>query len=184
MTTSVEPMTDLPAEQSAPPVDEPQYVDYFGFKESRKFFFPDGKTYIEFEVMNEGAKARFQRLTSRDLRVERATGDARLRMDPGAERHALIDQSVTGWNLMRRDPKDKSANPRWEHAPFDKSNLNRFLENADPRIVEDLEKEIRLANPWLMDEMTVEDIDKEIANLQELRAKAVEREEAKAASAA
>jgi hypothetical protein len=185
MTTSMETMPEPTDQIPAPPgQDEPQYIDYFGFKATEKFWFPDGRTYIEFDVMNEGAKARFQKLTSRDLRVERATGDARLRMDPGAERHALISESVTGWNLMRRDPKDKTGHPRWENAPFDRSNLDRFLNQADPRLIEDLEKAIRLANPWLMDEMTVEDIDKEISNLQELREKAVEREEAKSASAA
>lgn len=181
-TTSTEPSIDT---QTPPPFDkaetEPQFTDYFGFKATEKFYLPDGKTYIEFDVMNEGAKARFQKLTSRDLRVQRTTGDALLKMDPGAERHALISESVTGWNLMRRAPKGEA---RWEHAPFDKSNLNRFLDSADPRIIEDLEKEIRKANPWLMDEMSVEDIDKEISNLQELREKAVEREAGKSASAA
>lgn len=165
--------------QATPADIEPQFTDYFGFKATEKFYLPDGKTYIEFDVMNEGAKARFQKLTSRDLRVQRTTGDALLKMDPGAERHALISESVTGWNLMRRNPKDET---RWEHAPFDKSNLNRFLDNADPRIIEDLEKAIRKANPWLMDEMSVEDIDRELDNLRELRQTAVEREAGKSAS--
>lgn len=182
MTTSTEQAIDTQSASDFTPENiEPQFTDYFGFKATEKFWFPDGKTYIEYDVMNEGAKARFQKLTSRDLRVQRTTGDALLKMDPGAERHALISESVTGWNLMRRNPKDDS---RWEHAPFDQSNLRRFLEGTDPRIVEDLEKAIRKANPWLMDEMSVEDIDKEISNLQELRAVAVEREAGKSASAA
>ncbi|MEU4066669.1 hypothetical protein AB0F25_30525 [Streptomyces wedmorensis] len=182
MTTSTEQAIDTQsADDFSPANTEPQYTDYFGFKATKKFYFPDGRTYVEFDVMNEGAKARFQKLTSRDLRVQRTTGDALLKMDPGAERHALITESVTGWNLMRKSPKDES---RWEHAPFDPSNLRRLLDSTDPSIVEDLEKEIRKANPWLMDEMSVEDIDKEIANLQELRQVAVEREAGKSGSAA
>lgn len=161
--------------------EEQQYVDYFGFTSEERYFLPDGQQWISFQRMNEGKKREFQKMTSRDLRVQRATGDALMRVDPGLERHELIKLSVTGWNLMQRDPKHPGE---WRAAPFDQSNLRRFLEGADPEIIDGLEKAIRKANPWMMDEMSVEDIDKEIENLQEMRKVAEEREAKKSDSAA
>lgn len=173
--------TELPQlekpEGDAPLVDdeESREVDYFGFDKSHVFTMPNGRQQIFFKSMNEGAKADFQKTTSRDLRVQRSSGDALVKMDQAAERHTLIMKSVTGWTLRRRNPKTQA----WENAPFDQSTLRRFLDTADPQIIEDLEKEIRKANPWMLDEMSVEEIDKEIASLQEMRAAAVKREEGK-----
>lgn len=154
------------------PVAATVQQDYFGFQSNEKFYFPDGVTYVEFAVMNEGAKAKFQKLTQRDLVVERQSGNARMKVDPSQERHELIRSSVTGWNLLRNgQPVD--FNPR---------QLKDFLELANPKLVEDLEIAIRKANPWLMDEMKVEDIDREIENLQQMRDAAVERERGEASS--
>jgi hypothetical protein len=156
-----------------------QEVDYFGFEEKHTYTLPDGRQSIYFAAMNEGAKAAFQKLTSRDLRVQRSSGDALVKMDQAAERHALIQSSVTGWSLRRRNPKTDA----WENAPFDGPNLSRFLKQANPKIIEELERAIRKANAWLMDELTVEEIDKEIENLREMREAAQKREEGKELSA-
>lgn len=174
-------------EKAGIPATEPVFYDYFGFSDEERHYLPgahghQSEYYLVLRRMNEGAKAAFQKKTSRDLRVERTTGNAVLKMDPGAERHELIKSSVVGWNLKRRSPNPK-ANGAIEDAPFDASNLNRFLEGSDPRIIEDVEKAIRKLNPWLMDEMSVEDIDREISNLKEMREVAVEREAGKSDSA-
>jgi hypothetical protein len=157
-----------------------QEVDYFDFEEIGEFTLPDGRQKIFLKALNEGAKRKFQKDTSRDLRVQRSSGDALVKMDPGQERYTLCMESITGWTLRRRNPKNRDV---WEDAPSDKSNIARFLEKTNPAIVEDLEKEIRKLNPWLLDELSVKEIDKEIENLNELRTKAVEREAAKADSA-
>jgi hypothetical protein len=157
-----------------------QEVDYFDFEELGEFLMPDGRQKIFLKALNEGAKRKFQKETSRDLRVQRSSGDALVKMDPGQERYTLCMESITGWTLRRRNPKNREV---WENAPFDPSNVKRFLEATNPALIEDLEKEIRKLNPWLLDELSVKEIDKEIENLQELRAKAVEREAAKADSA-
>ena len=146
-------------------------MDYFGFQANERFTLPDGQQYIEFSIMNEGAKARFQKLTTRDLIVQRG-GDARMKMDPAQERHELIRSSVTGWNLYRGG----------QPIPYSERNLKDFLELANPVLVEDLEKAIRKANPWLLAEMKVEDIDREIENLQEMRKVAEERERGEGSS--
>ena len=149
----------------------PTPVDYFGFQSNEKYYLPDGNQYIEFSLMNEGAKANFQKLTTRDLIVQRG-GDARMKMDPAAERHTLITQSVKDWNVYR------GGIP----VPFSTRALKDFLELANPVIVEELEKAIRKANPWLLGEMKSEDIEKEIENLQEMLVVAKERELGEAGS--
>jgi hypothetical protein len=140
--------------------------DYFGFAATDKFTFPDGKTFIEFTKMNEGKKKDFQDKTSKDLVLERNSGNARMSVLQGTERHELIKACVVNWNLVRGG----------QPVQFNQVALNDFLTLADPVIVEGLEKAIRKANPWLLGEMSVSDIDKEIVNLQEMREVAVKRE--------
>lgn len=146
--------------------DQQVYDDYFGFASSEKWYLPDGKQYFEFEVMNEGKKSKFQKKTQRDVVLERQSGNARMKMDAAQERHELIKESVIGWNLYRGG----------QAVPFTDRALNDWLSLTNPKLVEGLEKAIRKANPWLLAEMTVEDIDKEIENLQEMRKVAEERE--------
>lgn len=153
-------MTTETPEATMPYVEEAdQPVDYFGFASTERYNLPGpGGQYIEFRAMNEGAKKRFQQKTSRDLVLERNSGNARMKVDPGTERHILITESVIDWHILRKGAM----------VPFAKRNLDEFLELADPRIIEQLEKSIRKANPWLLGEMEPEDIEKEIENLQEM----------------
>lgn len=155
-----------------PQIDAPVQSDYFGFASDSRYIFPDGVTYIEFSVMNEGKKAKFQKLTQRDLVLERQSGNARMKVDPSLERHELIRSSVTDWNLLR------NGTP----IAFDPRALKDFLELANPKIIEGLELAIRKANPWLMDELGTVEIDAEIDNLNELRRVAAEREAGEASS--
>ena len=161
-------MSDQVIEQ---PVVEQAPADYFGFQATETYTLPDGKQYIEFSIMNEGQKAKFQKMTSRDLVIQR-NQDARMKMDPANERHELIRSSVTGWNLYRGG----------QPVVFNDRNLKDFLELADPRIIEGLEKAIRKANPWLLSEMKSEDIREEIKNLEEMLDVALERERGEASS--
>src|SRR5215475_3988382 len=77
------------------------FVDYFGFGQDESFLLPDGKQSITFKVMNEGQRAKFQKKTSKDIKFNRASGDAAIKADQAEERHELIMSSVTGWSLMR-----------------------------------------------------------------------------------
>ena len=155
----------------AEPIVEQAPVDYFGFQADETYVLPDGKQTITFSIMNEGQKAKFQKMTSRDLVIQR-NQDARMKMDPANERHELIRSSVTGWNLYRGG----------QPIPFTERNLKDFLELADPRIIEGLEKAIRKANPWLLSEMKSEDIREEIKNLEEMLEVALERERGEVSS--
>lgn len=155
-----------------------EYADYWGTDEQIKHFLPDGKQYFVIQVMNEGAKAKFQKMTNQDLVVGRDQ-TATVKMDPARERHELIKASVVNWNLMQKDKKDGQFYP----APFSVRSLESWLEVAPPKIVEDLEYAIRMANPWMQAEMTVEEIDKEIDRLQEVRKQVREREMGESVSA-
>jgi hypothetical protein len=148
------------------------YADYWGTEDVRKHFLPDGEQYIEFKVMNEGAKTRFQKLTNQDLTIGR-DNTAKVKMDPAAERHTLIKTSVTNWHMFKGG----------EPVGYSPQVLEKWLEVADPKIVEDLELAIRKANPWLQADMSVEEIDKEIDRLHELRRSVVDREAGEASSA-
>jgi len=163
-------MTEVPTMPDAPSFERVQ-EDYFGFQATERFIFPDGLTYIEFQVMNEGQKLKFQKATGRDIVLQRS-GDARMRMDPGTERHELIKTCVTNWNLTRGG----------QLVPLNPRTMDDFLKLANPRIVEELEKAIRKANPWLLGEMTSEDIQKQIDDLEEMKRVALDREAGESSS--
>jgi len=147
-------------------------VDYFGFSRTEKFMLSDGIQYFEIKKLNEGERSAYQNETNRDVRVEKRTGDAKLRVQPGTERHALIRRAVVGWNLFRGG----------ERFDFSEASLGFVLAEFPPEIIDDLDRAIRKLNPWLMGDMTVEDIDREIESLKEQRAELLDREEGKGSS--
>lgn len=172
-------MTETAVEQpSITPEVTPAYVNYWGTEETKRHYLPDGQQYFEFKIMNEGDKVKFQKLTNQDLVVNRDQS-ARVKVSPETERHTLITTSVVGWFLMM-PKKDGSG---FEQAAFSGAMLQNWLQVAPPKIVEELEFAIRMANPWMQAELTVEEIDKEIERLYETRKQVVEREAGEAASA-
>lgn len=140
--------------------------DYFGFAETHRCVLPDGVSYIEHKTLTEGDRRKYLNKTNRDVRVEKG-GGATIKMAPGDERAELLKAAIVGWNLQQ------NGNP----VPFCSPALEKFLAAANPRIVDLIEKDIRLKNPWLLADMSSEDIEKEIADLQELLEK-VRAEEA------
>lgn len=172
-------MTEATSTIFTPEETESKQQDYFGFDRTERYMLPDGKSWIEFKPLNEGKKKNFQDKTTKDLVLERRSGDARMSVAQGSERHELIKASVVGWNLKRGGqdlPQPDPDNPR---APGS-IQLNDFLTLADPVIIEGLEKEIRKANPWLLQDMKPEDIEKQIEELQEMLEVAKKREEGEA----
>lgn len=172
MTQALSESAALPAAEQAPQ-SEQLFADYFGFDEDFEFVFPDGNSKIFFKALNEGAKARYQREINRDVQLERNTGNARIKTDPAGERHALIEASVTGWNL-RKNGQPVTFSKGSKGATF-----TQFLENANPKIIESLEEAIRKANPWLIADMDVEQIDQEIDRLKELREEKIKQDKEK-----
>jgi hypothetical protein len=171
------PSTEPQFHQSFPVADEPVQAppkqdDYFGFSAEKKFYFPDGVTYIAFVTMNEGKKKKYQKATSSDLIIAKNGNESRLRVDQAEARHQLILQSVTSWNLTRGGAP----------LPFGERALRDFLELGNPKLVEDLENAIRRENPWLTDQIPSAEIRKGIEELEEQYTAAVERERGEASS--
>lgn len=145
--------------------EEPVIVNYFGLDETHRFYLPDGVQYFEYKTLNEGALSQFQKMTNRNVIVQRGSGDAKMGMDPAGDRHALIEAAVCGWELYRPSVSDKT---QMVVIPFNKSTLrNEVLEVFPSKLIADLEKAIRDDNPALRADRTIEDIEKEIADLQE-----------------
>lgn len=152
------------------PTHERRQMSYFGFEERHTLTLPDDISWIEHQTLNEGARRRYLNEVNRDIRLQRSTGDAIMKMQAGDEKHALLESAIVGWNLV-----DESGNP----VPFNKGNLQKFLSKASPKIVDLIEKDVRKHNAWLMAEMSVEDIQKQIDELEEMKAAKQRDEEGK-----
>jgi hypothetical protein len=148
-------------------------VDYFGFEETHRVVLQDGKSWIEHQTLNEGARRNYMNKVNREVRLQKS-GDAFMKMATGDERHALLESAICGWNLVRAD-KTGVVKP----ISFSPQALREFLQKAPPGIVDLIEKDIRDKNPWLVGDVTIEDIDEQIAELNELREKKVLEAEGK-----
>lgn len=138
--------------------DEAVQVDYFGFDETYRVELPDGKSFVEHQALNEGARRRYMNDVNREVRLQKG-GDAFMSMATGDERHSLLESAISGWNLMR------GGKP----VAFNKQELRAFLTSAPPKIIDLIEKDIRDKNDWLTGDVTEEDIDEQIEELEELR---------------
>jgi hypothetical protein len=163
-------MTDTST--AAPPVDpaeltETGEVDYFGFSSTQQVYLPGSKTqFVVIKALPEGEKKNYQNKTNRHVTIKKGTGDAEMQMRAGDERHVLLMEGIVDWHLLRRSPDLNGGQPTL--VAFSKSELRMFLDVADPRVIEHIEKELRKMNPWLMAEMTLEDMIKERDNLDEM----------------
>lgn len=177
--------TDPTIAPTQPAADyDPPFEDYWGVQTTEKFFFDGGRQWFEVRPMDEGGKALFQRMTSRGVRMNQRTQDAHLDMDPASDRHTLIKQSVVGWCIMQRGSDGSfSEFPCPPDEGRRKTSLGVILEKFNPKVIQDLEHFIRLQNPWMQDDMTLEAIDEEITRLTELRKQVVDRQAGEAASA-
>jgi hypothetical protein len=162
--------TEMAAQGVAPLEHVP--TDYFAFDEDFVIDLPDGVSKIFHKVLNEGKRTKYLSKVNRDVKFQKSTGDAIMRVGGGTEKAALLGVAITGWQLTSGG----------QAVPFSPQNLTRFLESANPKIVDLIEREVKKKNPWLLQDMTVEDIDAEIESLQEIRATVLAETEGKAAS--
>lgn len=142
--------------------------DYFGFDETKRWYFPNGVFYIEYKAMTEGMRRAYQKKTNHSVRLQRASGDAIMGVDPAGDREALIDISVVDW-FIKKDGQPVT----FKNSQF---GFHMWIKNANPKFVESLERAIRQANPWMAAEMKSEDIRTEIDRLEEQFEEAVKRE--------
>lgn len=154
--------------------ERPKRVSYWGAVDEVKHFLPDGEQYFVIKKMNEGDRAKFERATTKDFVVEKG-GDSRVKVDVATNRHELIMAAVTGWHMWG------AVNTAHEE-PFRSDTLRRFISNTDPSIIDELEKAIRKHNPFLSTELSSEEIQDQIDDLQNLLEVTREREAGEASS--
>lgn len=149
------------------PDSTPVQADYFAFDKTEKVMLPDGVSWVEVKVLNEGARRKYLNEVNKEVRLQRATGDAVMRLASGDERKSILEESIVGWNLIRNGAP----------VPCDKGNLQQFLTKADPSVIDVIYERVRKLNPWLTQDITVEEIDRQIAELESLRAEKLKQEE-------
>lgn len=163
--------------ETAPPLPDaslPVQADYFSFGETFQCFFAakygDTISYVEHKSLNEGSRRRYLNEVNREVTLMRGSGDAKMKLASGDEKHLLLEEAIVGWNLVR----DGKPLPFSKGSPG--SNLNQFLAAADPAIIDVIEKDIRKHNPWLLAEVTVDGIKQQIKDLEETLDELVERD--------
>jgi hypothetical protein len=147
---------------------------YFGFSVKHQVMLPDGVSYIEHQELNEGSRKKYLDNLNREVAIKKVSGDAHMKLQSGTDKHILLEEAICGWNLLGPDMKPVGFNKMGKG-----SSLMQFLDSADPTIIDLIEKDIRKHNPWLMSDMSVEDIDKQIAELEEMREAKVKEEAGK-----
>lgn len=145
-------------------------VSYFGTEQEHDVYLPDGVSFVTHKDFSEGDRKKYLAQTNRDLRLQQRTGEAFLKTSPGEDRHALLRIAITGWNIL---------GPDGNTLRFSEQNVKKALDSWPPHIIDIVEKDIRVHNPWLNSEVTIEQIDAEIENLQKMRADKVKEIEGK-----
>jgi hypothetical protein len=144
------------------------WVDYFAFNDDIKHYLPDGKQYVVIRIFTEGLRKKYQKQTSRPLRFDQRTQTAIMQATIAEDRTMLLELAITDWYLV------SGGSP----VPFDRKALSRFLDVANPQIVDNIEKAVRKANPFLLADMDSKQIKEEIENLKELLEQVEEKERA------
>lgn len=159
-----EHIPDIPGSLAA--LDEPVQADYFGCDETYNTVLPDGVSFVTHKKLAEGERRKYLNKSNREMKLNRQSGDATLSLAPGDERYNLLSVAVVGWNLKRAGVA----------VPFDARQLATWLDKVDPRVLDLVERDVRAKNPWLLSDLTIEDLDREIAALEEQRAIKVREE--------
>lgn len=156
-----------PADEGIPPAIP---VDYFAAVQTEKITLPDGVQWVEIKALTEGDRMEYQNKTNQAVKLEKGTGNASIKMAPGEERRVLLEMAIVDWYVLKEGkPLTFSKGTRG-------STLSQFLNAAPPAVIDPIEKSIRLTNSWLLADMTVEEIEVEIGNLEEMKAKLIEKE--------
>lgn len=157
-------------------LEETKYVDYFAEPETHRFFLPDGQQYFDYQELREGGKALYEKATNQDIRVQRSTGDARLKVDPATQRQTMIRLSVVDACIFHRE------NGRMVRMDFNKERPGRFwdmiFDKFPAKLLEELHREMEKVNTWVAADDDVKAL-KEQRELLDERIARAEEEEAK-----
>lgn len=148
------------AQAAGEKIEDQQIVNYFGTPEPIRFYLPDGKQFFEFTPLTEAGKAKYERATNKDIRVQRSSGDAKMTVDQAAERHALIMLSVTDAEIYGpTKPLNKIGKMPFtqsKSAEIENDFWSAIFKAFPPKIIQDLYRKIRDANEWMNSEEDLE----------------------------
>ena len=152
----------------------PVQADYFSFGETFQCFFGekygDTVSYVEHKSLNEGSRRRYLNSVNREVTLERQSGNARMKLASGDEKHLLLEEAIVGWNLI------KDGKPVTFSKGSNGSTLSQFLAMADPAVIDVIEKDVRKNNAWLLAEVTVDGIKEQIKDLEEMLEEKIKEE--------
>jgi len=162
-------------------IEEKQIVDYFAEPITHRFDLPDGIQYFEYQELLEGGKAKYERKTNRDIRVQRSTGDARLSVDAATQRQELIRLSVVGANVYAPD----KHTGKLVKLPFNRESSTAFwdrvFQSFPAKIIQNLHEEIVKVNEWMAADDDIEALKEQREQLDD-RIKRAEEVQAKSES--
>jgi hypothetical protein len=165
---------------SGQPVEEKRFFDYFAEPEAKFYYLPDGVQYFEYRELREGGKAAYERATNNDIRVQRATGDARLRVDPVTARHTLVRLAVTDAFIQYLDGAGNAERLTFRVGPREKNEKfwELVFEKFPAKFIDGLHSEVQKVNTWVAADDDVEGLKKQRDEINE-RIERAEEEQAK-----
>jgi len=146
-------------------VEVPQRRDFFGAKEDEIVELDDAGSHVRVKYFVAGDKSKYLKALNRQVELGK-DGKSRIQISGAEDQAALLRVAITGWGIYQGE----------RALPFTNNNLRDFLSKAPVDVLDTIEKQVRKMNPFLDDELTVEEIDAQITDLEELRAELIERE--------
>lgn len=140
--------------------------DYFSVKQVFKFTLPDKVSTISHQKLNEGQRRTYEDKTSSSVELDQTTQKASVEIKPGVARLELLKLAIVDWEL-----KITNSAGKLEPVGFNPEQLAKFLNAADPDIIDIIEEEVKSKNKWvaLSQYQDVKSIEKEIERLNKLK---------------
>lgn len=166
--------------EAGEPIEEKRFVDYFAEPDRNVHYLPDGVQYFVYQELREGGKAKYEKIINREgIKVQRATGDARLPIDPAIARQTLIRLSVVDANIFTsRNGNPEQISFQSGHKADNTKFWNLVFDKFPSSLIDELHKEIQKVNAWVAADDDIEALQKQRDELDE-RIRLAEEEEAK-----
>ena len=107
-TTNVEEASEETPKKA--PRSKPKQKSYFKTSKLNRFFLDDGQSYIEHKQLDEGLFQSYQDLTS-TIKLDSEGRETTVDMALGKTRKFLVENLVTGWNLLDEEDEPLVYSP-------------------------------------------------------------------------
>lgn len=118
-------------------IAEKKQRSYFVTDAVHRYTLDDGESFIEHKPLDEGLFQAFQDINSK-IKFDRTGDTTEVDIKTGAQRQYLLDNLVTGWNLV--GPDDKPVQ-------FTKSRLHELPPHVISKLVEDIYEKNEILRP-------------------------------------